>query len=92
MPRAEYRHCKVCSRSTEEVGALSWTRLCEECGGVRLEENVYGIATKSGPAFERQRVGMIAQALGVTKVMAHRLLLAASGAPAEEIESVDSAP
>lgn len=57
---------------------------------MRLAENVYGIATKSGPAFERQRVGMIAQALGVTKVMAHRLLLAAGGAPLDEV--VDSEP
>ena len=85
MPRADYRYCKACSRSSQEVGSLSWTRLCAACGGERLEENVYGIATKSGPAFERQRVGMIAQALGVTKVMAHHLLLAASGAPLDDV-------
>jgi hypothetical protein len=90
MPRADYRYCKACGRSSQEVGPLSWARLCEECGGERLEENVYGIASKSGPAFERQRVGMIAQALGVTKVMAHQLLRAANGAPLDEV--VDSEP
>jgi hypothetical protein len=42
-----------------------------------------GISAKIGPAYERQQVGTIAAALGITDVMAHRLMLAASGLPVD---------
>jgi len=58
MPRADYVSCKSCGRRREEVGTLSHTRLCADCATWRLERNVRGIATKTGPAFVRQLVGM----------------------------------
>ena len=84
MPRSDVRYCKGCGRSSEEVGELSWTRLCIECGIARFNGNNYEIAAKTGPAYERQRVGMIASALGIPKVMARKLLLAANGAPLDD--------
>jgi hypothetical protein len=83
LPRLDYRYCKKCGRSREEVGSLSRTRLCSECWGDNLAENMVGISAKIGPAYERQQVGTIAAALGITDVMAHRLMLAANGLPVD---------
>lgn len=60
MPRLDYKTCKGCGRHASEVGELSHTRLCEECGTVNLYENVLGLVTHSGPAFARWRHGMAA--------------------------------
>jgi hypothetical protein len=60
MPRLDYRHCKTCGRHASEVGNLSHTRLCPECGKATMNENIEGIATHSGPAFTRWRRAMAA--------------------------------
>jgi hypothetical protein len=60
MPRAEYAKCKVCGRRREEVGLMSWTRLCGDCAAARLNENIDGIHFHRGPAFLRWRRGMAA--------------------------------
>lgn len=44
---------------------MSWSRLCGDCGKERLRENVIGIHTHSGPAFERWRRAMVACVGGV---------------------------
>ncbi len=55
MPRADYKTCKACGRHANEVGPLSWTRLCAECGAARLHANIDGIHEHDGPAFLRWR-------------------------------------
>ncbi len=87
MPRRDYRYCKDCGRSREIVGPLTRSRLCNDCWGIRLADNMVGISKKAGPAFERQQIGTIAQALGVTRVMAHRLLAAANGEIADDSQA-----
>lgn len=39
---------------------MSAIGLCQECGNERLIENVEGLRTHSGPAFQRWRRGMAA--------------------------------
>jgi len=65
MPRSDYKTCKGCGKPSSEVGDLSYTRLCAACGHARLEENIVGIATHSGPAFLRYRRAMVAAFGGV---------------------------
>lgn len=55
MPKATYKTCKGCGKSSDEVGLLSHQRLCEACGTERLTENVLGISQHRGPAFLRWR-------------------------------------
>ncbi len=39
---------------------MSWTGQCPACGEARLRENIVGISTHSGPAFNRWRRGCLA--------------------------------
>ena len=59
MARPKIRHCRGCDAEFDPSD-LSHTKLCPECGLERLEENVLGIASHSGPAFERWRRAMAA--------------------------------
>jgi len=60
VPRAAYKTCKGCGKTREEVGLLSWTRLCQGCAVDRVAENVTGLVTMSGYPLERWRRGMAA--------------------------------
>ena len=65
MPKPTYRFCRECGRDRAEVGLLSHTRLCGECAGMKLRENIDGLHTMSGEALLRWRRGMVACAGGV---------------------------
>ena len=65
MPRPDYRTCRVCGRSAEEVSPLSHTRLCIEDALRLREENARSLAAKSGPEFRRWRRAMAASVGGV---------------------------
>jgi hypothetical protein len=65
MPRITYRSCKRCGRRQPDVGPISWTRQCVECGVRELEHNIIGLHTHSGPAFDRWRRAMAASVGGV---------------------------
>lgn len=66
MPRGRPRitHCRSCGRPVEPR-ELSWTKQCPECGESNLAENVHGLASHSGPAFDRWRRAMAASVGGV---------------------------
>lgn len=64
MPRTDYRRCRVCERSTEQVGPLSHTRLCVECGDRIEQEAAWQIHYKQGPYAELRRYGIIKRELG----------------------------
>ena len=57
-------NCKTCDRHVDEVGRLSWTQQCPECGKRNVDENIVGLATHSGPAFQRWRRAMAASVGG----------------------------
>jgi hypothetical protein len=65
MPKPDYRYCRTCGRDAHEVGALSHTRQCVECGQVKLEQNALGMHVKSGEAWLRWRRAMAASVGGV---------------------------
>jgi hypothetical protein len=65
MPKPTYRICKTCHRSTADVGPLSHTRQCVECGHLKLEQNALGMHIKSGEAWTRWRRSMAASVGGV---------------------------
>ena len=65
MPRSDYKTCKRCGRASSEVGVLSHNRLCEDCGRLNLEENVYGLVNHAGPEFRRWRAALAACVGGV---------------------------
>lgn len=48
-----------------EVGPLSHTRQCVECGQLKLEQNALGMAYKTGDAWLRWRRAMAASVGGV---------------------------
>lgn len=52
MPRLAYKTCKGCGKTSEDVGPLSWTRLCPDCSTARLYENAAAMQTKRGPYAE----------------------------------------
>jgi hypothetical protein len=55
MPRLDYKRCRCCGRGPEEVGPLSHTRLCPECGKTARENNNWQLHTHHGPYFNRWR-------------------------------------
>ena len=55
-PRAT---CKRCGASRSAVGHLSRRGNCLDCGIQAEADNAVGIATKTGPAYERWRDAMI---------------------------------
>jgi hypothetical protein len=54
-----------CGKPDTVVGPISWRGNCLPCAKLLLEENISGIATKSGYAFKRQARGMLKYAQGV---------------------------
>lgn len=65
MPDLRYRICKGCDKPSTEVGALSWTRLCYECGNQRLNENHEQMKSHSGPFAQHHRRQCVAAWGGV---------------------------
>lgn len=65
MGDERYVTCKGCGRSVEEVGTLSWTRLCGICGDARFLENMAGMLTMRGPYATHWRRQM-ARSVGAT--------------------------
>ena len=55
MPKATYARCRICNRHRDEVGLLSRTRLCGDCGETRDRENAMGIHLHRGPWFQHWR-------------------------------------
>ncbi len=49
MPRLDYKNCRNCGRHESEVGVMSHTRLCAECGRSRFRDNLVSLTTMSGP-------------------------------------------
>lgn len=60
MGDARYARCKGCGKSRDEVGELSWTRLCTTCALTRVESNVNQMVARSGPNFDLWRKRMAA--------------------------------
>jgi hypothetical protein len=53
MPKGHKRvGCWSCGRSRAEVGSLSATGLCQDCGEERAKENFLAMKLHNGPAFE----------------------------------------
>lgn len=56
MPRGIPRdECRVCERSTDEVGELSARGKCASCGNRRLEENNAQLRAHAGPFWQHWR-------------------------------------
>lgn len=53
MGQPNYAYCKNCKGHRDEVGTMSWTRLCLTCGLELQADNIEGMAT--GRTRERQR-------------------------------------
>jgi len=51
VPDLRYKRCKGCGRSTAEVGPLSWTRQCIDCGIARHIVNTDQIRAKEGEYY-----------------------------------------
>jgi hypothetical protein len=51
MPRPDYKRCRICKRHSDEVGPISHTRLCTDCGSDRLARNVIGLSEQRGPEY-----------------------------------------
>jgi len=64
MPKRTYATCRECGRHRDEVGELSRSRLCGECGTKRLYANNLQIHHKRGPFYERRIYGMVQAELG----------------------------
>lgn len=71
MPRLAFKTCKSCGRHTTEVGPLSWTRLCGDCGPARHVANNDQIHEQSGPFYDhwRRRSYMAARRLLLDDVL-----------------------
>ena len=65
MPRLDYKRCKGCGRHSDEVGPLSRTRQCPDCGDARLRENIEGLHKHHTPVVNRWRRGVAASVGGV---------------------------
>lgn len=65
MPRLDYRRCRNCGRNARDVGPLSHTRLCGECGTEELTANVVQMVAHTGPNWTRWRRSMAACVGGV---------------------------
>jgi hypothetical protein len=63
--RADRVYCKVCGGHRDEVGIISHTGKCVECGKAILKDNILGLHYHRGPAFDRWRRG-IAASVGAT--------------------------
>lgn len=48
MGQPLYRYCRYCGRHSGEVGTLSWSRQCTECGLIHFYANMEGMLTMTG--------------------------------------------
>jgi len=48
--------CKNCGAHRDDVGPLSWTGLCGDCGVQLMEVNAISIHAHEGSAYLRQQV------------------------------------
>ena len=55
MPDHRYANCRICHRHRTEVGELSWTGLCGDCGVAKENANALSLHYKRGPEFEHWR-------------------------------------
>lgn len=55
MPDRTRKHCRVCGKHKDEVGAISWSGNCAKCAMLKLEYNVLSIHTRSGEPFKEWR-------------------------------------
>lgn len=63
MPDRRRKNCQHCGGHTDEVGPISWSGLCPRCGPERMVENIVGISTKSGVAYQRFLIGTVRAAV-----------------------------
>jgi len=71
MGRVDYKTCRECGRHADDVGELSHTRLCVECGRARLRDAVIEQVEHRGPTFEYWRT-RIAASVGAVLLDAER--------------------
>ena len=60
MPRVDYKTCKDCGKHASEVGPLSHTRLCGDCGVARERQCIIDLATHDGAYFQYWRARIAA--------------------------------
>ena len=65
MPRLDYKRCRNCGRFSKDVGPMSHSRLCPDCGYLLLAENIEQLVAHDGPRFRDWRLGMIRCAGGI---------------------------
>jgi hypothetical protein len=58
--RLDYKTCRVCGRHADQVGELSHSRLCGDCGPVRLRDAVFEQKNHHGPVFQHWRTRIAA--------------------------------
>jgi len=57
MPDHRRVKCKYCGGHKRDVGDISWSGLCRECGHLVMLENIDGMHTKSGFVYMRYKLG-----------------------------------
>ena len=55
MPKPTYKTCRNCGRHSDEVGEMSHTRLCRDCGPLLLAASVIEQVNHDGPTFQHWR-------------------------------------
>lgn len=58
-------HCQSCGRSRYDVGNISWSGLCLDCGITAQAENIEGITLKKGYPYLQWKRGMRRWALSL---------------------------
>lgn len=57
--------CRACGQARREGERFTWSGQHLECGKRRMNENILGITSHSGPAFQRWRQAMAASVGGI---------------------------
>jgi hypothetical protein len=57
MPDHRRVKCQNCGGHKRDVGDISWSGLCRECGKSLMVENISGMHTKSGFVYQRYKLG-----------------------------------
>lgn len=60
MPDARRTTCRICGKSSDEVGPISWRGKCMDDAKERIAGNMYGMVTMSGPYAQHWRRRMAA--------------------------------
>jgi hypothetical protein len=64
MPNPTRANCLNCGKHKSEVGPISWGGYCGQCGPLLFTQNMDGLHTKRGVAWQRYRVGVATAAFG----------------------------